>query len=62
MEKIGKRGGAREGAGRPKGVKKPYKPLCCSLPEDYVKRAKTMAEKEGLSLGKLLQKMIDSYS
>ena len=60
MEENGKKGwgGARKGAGRPKGIKKPYAPLCCSLPVEYVERLKAMAEREGLSMSRMIQKMI----
>ncbi len=56
------RGGKRPGAGRPKGIKKPYAQIVCSVPLEYSERLRAMAEKkEGLSLSKMLQKIIDSY-
>ena len=60
-EKKGTRGGARPGAGRPKGIKKPYAQIVCSVPQEYSERLKAMAKKEGLSLSKMLQKVIDHY-
>lgn len=58
-EKKDGRGGARPGAGRPKGVKKPYAHLCFSLPVEYSEKLKAMAKSEGLSVSKLIQRMID---
>lgn len=55
------RGGKRPGAGRPKGIKKPYAQIVCSVPLEYSERLRAMAGKEGLSLSKMLQKIIDSY-
>ena len=55
------RGGKRPGAGRPKGIKKPYAQVVCSVPLEYSERLRAMAEKEGLSLSKMLQQIIDSY-
>lgn len=60
--KIETRGGKRDGAGRPKGIKKPYKPIALSLPAEYADRMKQLAEQEQISISKLLQKMIDNYS
>lgn len=62
MEETKKgRGGKRPGAGRPKGIKKPYAQIVCSVPLEYSERLRAMAEKEGLSLSRMLQKVIDSY-
>lgn len=55
------KGGARAGAGRPKGIKKPYAQIVCSVPKEYSEKLREMAEKEGLSLSKMLQKIIDGY-
>lgn len=55
------KGGARAGAGRPKGIKKPYAQIVCSVPKEYSEKLREMAEKEGLSLSKMLQKIIDEY-
>ena len=52
-------GGARKGAGRPKGIKKPYAHICASVPAEYVDKLKDIAAREGLTVGKLLQIMID---
>ena len=45
-----KRGGARAGAGRPKGIKIPYKTISMRLPEEYVDMLHIAAEKSGLSI------------
>lgn len=55
------KGGARAGAGRPKGIKRPYAQIVCSVPLEYSERLRKLANAEGLSLSKMLQKIIDSY-
>ena len=55
------RGGARPGAGRPKGIKRPYSQIVCSVPAEYSERLRAMAHAEGLSLSKMLQKLIENY-
>ena len=55
-------GGKRAGAGRPKGIKKPYANIACSVPLEYSERLKSLAQEEGLSLSKMLQKIIDCYT
>ena len=42
------RGGKRPGAGRPKGIKKPYAQIVCSVPLEYSERLRAMAEKKRL--------------
>lgn len=60
-EKKSTKGGARAGAGRPKGIKKPYAQIVCSVPKEYSDRLREMATAESLSLSKMLQKLIDVY-
>ena len=60
-EKSNARGGARPGAGRPRGIKKPYAQIVCSVPLEYSQKLRAMAETEGLSLSKMLQRIIDFY-
>lgn len=55
------KGGARAGAGRPKGIKRPYAQIVCSVPLEYSERLRKLANAEGLSLSKMLQKIIDFY-
>lgn len=55
------KGGARAGAGRPKGIKRPYAQIVCSVPLEYSERLRKLAKSEGLSLSKMLQKIIDFY-
>ena len=52
-------GGKREGAGRPKGINKPYKTFTCALPIEAIDRLKSAAKTAGLTVPKLLQKMTD---
>lgn len=59
MEEEKNWGGKREGAGRPKGVKKPYKTFSCAMPVESIDRLKNAAETVGLSVPKLLQKMTE---
>ncbi len=60
-EKKNTHGGKRAGAGRPKGIKKPYAQIVCSVPLEYSERLRSLALNEGLSLSKMLQKIIDNY-
>lgn len=55
-----KRGGVRAGAGRPKGIKIPYKTISMRLPEEYVDKLHIAAEKSGLSINGFMKKAIDS--
>lgn len=54
-----KRGGARAGAGRPKGIKIPYKTISMRLPEE-VDKLHIAGEKSGLSINGFMRKAIDS--
>ena len=58
-KKVDGRGGARAGSGRPKGIKTPYRRISLNLPEEYSAKLKMVAEKEGLSMSKFIQKAID---
>lgn len=59
MEEKSSHGGKREGAGRPKGINKPYKTVSISLPDGYALKLKQLAFKKDMSISKLLQKLID---
>ena len=54
-----KRNGARAGAGRPKGIKIPYKTISMRLPEEYVDKLHIAGEKSGLSINGFIKKAID---
>lgn len=58
---IDTRGGSRPGAGRPRGIKRPYKAFSIKLPVEYIERIKDKAERHGLSVSKLIQDAIDRY-
>ena len=59
MEDKKTRGGARPGAGRPKGVKRPYKVVSVNLTLEYEAKLKEAAAKAGLSVSKFVQMVID---
>lgn len=59
MEEIKKRGGKREGAGRPKGIKVPYKAVNTSIPEEYAARLKILTEKTNITVGQILKRYVD---
>ncbi len=60
-EKKDTRGGRRPGAGRPKGVNKPYKSFAVTLPVEYIEKIKAAADRRGLSISKFIQEAIDSF-
>ncbi len=60
-EKKDTRGGARPGAGRPKGINKPYKSFAVTLPVEYIDKIKDAADKHGLSVSKFIQEAVDKY-
>lgn len=60
-EKKDARGGARPGAGRPKGVNKPYKSFAVTLPVEYIEKIKDAAERHGLSISKFIQEAVDNF-
>lgn len=53
------RGGRREGAGRPKGIKKPYRPINTSVPEEYADKLRILSKRNGISYGQMLKKYVD---
>lgn len=59
IEKKDGRGGARAGAGRPRGIKKPYKKVTIAMPEEYAEKLKLLSEQKGKSYSKLIQGLID---
>lgn len=59
MEDTSTRGGKRRGAGRPRGIKRPYKKITINMPEEYTNKLKLLAKQKGTSLSKLLQGFID---
>ena len=60
-EKKDTRGGRRPGAGRPKGVTKPYKSFAVTLPVEYIERIKAKADEHGLSVSKFIQEAVDRF-
>ena len=60
-EKKDTRGGARPGAGRPKGINKPYKAFSVKLPGEYIDKIKNAADKHGLSVSKFIQEAVDNF-
>lgn len=59
MEEIKKRGGKRKGAGRPKGIKVPYKAVNTSIPEEYTEKLKILTERNNITVGQILKKYVD---
>jgi hypothetical protein len=57
-KKKGRRGGARPGAGRPKGILRPYKKITIAFPEEFVPVLKGTAKERGISMSKLIQGMV----
>ena len=53
------RGGARPGAGRPKGIRRPYCSFSVKLPAEYPDRIRMAAERRGLSVSKFIQMVVD---
>ena len=53
------RGGKRPGAGRPKGIKTPYKNITIGLPVEYVEKLHQAAEKKGVSIGAFIKLAVD---
>ncbi len=60
-EKKDTRGGARPGAGRPKGINKPYKAFSVKLPVEYIDKIKKDADKHGLSVSRFIQEAVDNF-
>lgn len=54
-------GGRRPGAGRPKGISKPYKAFSIKLPVEYIEKIKTSADRHGLSVSKFIQEAVDNF-
>ena len=52
------RGGARPGAGRPKGVKKPWVNLSVAFPLEEAEELKRKAEKKGVSVSALIRELL----
>lgn len=59
MEEEKNWGGRRQGAGRPRGIKKPYKVISACVPVEYADKLKQAAEKAGVSISKFIQMAID---
>ena len=47
-------GGARKGAGRPRGIKKPYKTMTISVPEPIAAELKELAAQSGKSFSRFI--------
>ena len=60
-EKKDTRGGARPGAGRPKGINKPYRSFAVTLPVEYIDKIKAKADEHGLSISKFIQESVDRF-
>lgn len=56
------RGGARPGAGRPKGRHKEFDTLTIFLPKGKKEKLRAIADHYGLSMSKLIVRYIDSKS
>ncbi len=52
------RGGARPGAGRPKGVKKPWVNISVAFPLEEAEELKRKAEKKGISVSAFIRDVI----
>lgn len=52
------RGGARPGAGRPKGVKKPWVNISVAFPLEEAEELKRKAEKKGVSVSAFIRDVI----
>lgn len=53
------RGGARAGAGRPRGITKPYKKVTISMPEEYAIKLKKLSKQKCKSYSQLIKDLID---
>lgn len=53
-------GGKRDGAGRKKGIKKPYQSITIALPEEDAMKLRALAEKNGLSISKYVLSLIEN--
>ncbi len=60
-EQKNTRGGARPGAGRPKGINRPYKAFSVKLPVEYIEKIKEAADSHGMSISRFIQEAVDSY-
>ena len=58
-EKKNTHGGKREGAGRPKGIKTPYKGISTKMPVEYVERLRILSKKDNISIGQILKDYVD---
>ena len=52
------RGGARPGAGRPRGVKKPWVNISVAFPLEEAEELKRKAEKKGISVSAFIRDVI----
>lgn len=60
-DKKDTRGGARPGAGRPKGINRPYKAFSVKLPVEYIDKIREKADEYGMSVSKFIQKAVDDF-
>lgn len=61
-EKVENRGGAREGAGRPRSFDERTVVLGIRCDERTANRLRQAAANEGLSLGKMVERLLDEYA
>ena len=59
-KKIDGRGGARPGAGRPKGRKKPWTNISVAFPAEEAEELRQLAAKKGVSLNSLIRDVLRS--
>lgn len=62
MNKRECRGGAREGAGRPRSFEEKTVALGIRCDEATATRLRQAAANEGLSLGKMVERLLDEYA
>ena len=60
-DKKDTRGGARPGAGRPKGINRPYKAFSVKLPVESIDKIREKADEYGMSVSKFIQKAVDDF-
>lgn len=58
-EKKETRGGRREGAGRPRGIKVRYMPVNTKVPEEYAEKLRILTKRNNISYGQILKNYVD---
>ena len=49
------------GAGRPKGINRPYKAFSVKFPVEYIDKIREKADENGMSISKFIQKAVDDF-